>query len=530
MRLSSSALSQRFAIKYARREAVSPRKGFLLKKIVLVLLFVVALFSGSPQPLSGQTCNSLSLGPLGAFNGFIPSPQDAWHTDITGAAVDPSSSTIINIPNNLGLSHLHPDFSSVVGGNYGIPYAVVDSSTTASVPVKMLIYPDDSDITLYPLAANQAIEGSPGQCPIDGNDRHAIVIDRNQCVAYELYQAASCNGTWTASNGNIWDLTKSVSRPYGMTSADAAGLSIFEGLVRYDEIVAGTISHAIRFTAMHTKNNANNGYFAFPATHAAGSLWGTDNIIGMRLRLRADFDISSFSQTNQVILNAMKHYGMILADNGSNLYFQGTPDARWNDEDLSKLKVVPVSAFEVVKMGPVYDSETAPTGAAPVISSFTASPTTVAAGGSVTLTPVVVGSTYSFIDKVGFVRGPVTVNPTADTTYTLTSRNAFGSSTASVTVKVTAASAPILGPIPVIKSIALIRLPSLPTLATFSAVATMSNRTQQIITYTAVWNSSNPAVATVVGGIVTFHQTGSASISAQSGGVTSPSVTVSLGR
>ncbi|MDP9039625.1 MAG: hypothetical protein M3O02_10195 [Acidobacteriota bacterium] len=354
---------------------------------------------------------------------------------ISTAAVDPNSSNILTASQNLGGAYLHPDFSTPAAGGYGIPYVVVDSSTT---PLVTFSASDsaDSDNTLFPIPASLPIEGSPGLCWTDSNDHHAIVIDKNQCVGYEVYQADQCNGGWSSYGNVIWDFTTTEQRPYGMSSVDAAGLSVFEGLIRYDEIVAGSINHAIRFTALHTKNNKNNGYFTAPAVHAAGSLYGSDNIMGMRIRLRADFDVSGYSTTNQIILNAMKTYGMILADNGANMFFQGTPDARWNDNDLSALKRVPSTAFEVLKIGAVYDQYSAPTGPVPVINSFTASSSSVAVGSAVTLTPNVTGASYEFIDKAGFTRGPITVHPTATTTYTLTARNAYGTSTASTTVTV----------------------------------------------------------------------------------------------
>jgi len=409
--------------------------------IVCAVCVCAAAAAVSQTPVA---CSDISVGANGALNGFVPSPNDAWHQDITNAPIDPSSAKIITTSGDLLGAHLHPDFSSIADGGYGIPYTVVDSSQTPSIAVPIVLYPRESDITLIPIPATLPVESNPGECPTTGNDRHALIIDRNKCVEYEMYQAAHCTNGWTASDMAVWDFTSTEQRPYSYTSADAAGLSVFEGLVRYDEIVAGSINHAIRFTALHTKNDANGGYFTAPATHPAGNLWGTDNIMGMRIRLKASFDISGFSSTNQIILKAMKQYGMILADNGSNMYFQGTPDARWNDGDLNALKAVPSSAFDVVQMAPVYDDATAPKGALPVITSFTASATTVASGASVTLTPTVTGASYSYIDKAGFVRGPVVVNPTATTTYTLTSRNAYGTKSASVTVTVQGGTAPTL--------------------------------------------------------------------------------------
>jgi hypothetical protein len=212
---------------------------------------------------------------------------------------------------------------------------------------------------------------------------------------------------------------------------------VFPGLVRYDEVAAGAINHAIRVTVDNTKSDLNGGYFVAPATHAAGNSSSTSNIIGMRLRLKASVNISSYSAANQVILKAMQQYGLIVADNGGNMFFQGTPDARWNDGDLHNLGNIDASSFEVVQMGTKYDSATAPTGAVPVIASFTASQTSVAAGTPVTLTWTVSGDSYDFIDVVGPVRaGTQTVTPAKTTTYTLSSTNQYGRSTEQVTVTV----------------------------------------------------------------------------------------------
>ncbi len=403
--------------------------------------------SSTPTPLSqtgnlsitvnstaGPSCGNMSTGNGASLNGYVPFPaSNLWNTNIASAAVDPNSAAIITA---LTGSNLHPDFSNVVDGNYGIPYVVVDSSATPGVPVTMTTYQSESDITLYPIPLTAPIEGFPPTCSNNG-DNHLIVIDKAQCWIYETWQTQLCNGAWSAANGAIWDLTSTEHRPYGWTSADAAGLPIFPGLVRYDEVAAGAIKHAIRMTLAHTKSDANGGYFVAPATHAAGNNSTTDNIMGMRLRLKASFDISGFSAANQVILTAMKNYGMIVADNGSNMYFQGAPDARWDDNDLDALKPIDASNFDVVQMGTQYDDATAPTGAVPTISSFTASQTTVTAGTPVTLSWTVANDSYDYIDVVGPVRGgSQTVTPTATTTYTLNSTNQYGRSTMAVTVTV----------------------------------------------------------------------------------------------
>jgi hypothetical protein len=403
--------------------------------------------SSTPTPLSasgnlsitvsstaGPSCGNMSTGNGASLNGYVPFPSsNAWNTNIASSPVDPSSATIIAA---LTGSKLHPDFSNIVDGNYGIPYVVVDSSVTPPVPVTMTTYQSESDITLYPIPLTAPIEGFPPACTLNG-DNHLLVIDKNKCWLYETWQTQLCSGTWSAANGAIWDLTSTEHRPYGWTSADAAGLPIFPGLVRYDEVAAGAVNHAFRMTLAQTKSDSNGGYFVAPATHAAGNNSGTDNIMGMRLRLKASFDISSYSAANQVILTAMKNYGMIVADNGSNMYFQGAPDAHWDDNDLNALKAIDASNFDVVQMGTQYDDATAPTGAVPTISSFTASQTTVTAGAPVTLSWTVTNDSYDFIDVVGPVRGGTqTVTPAATTTYTLNSTNQYGRATMAVTVNV----------------------------------------------------------------------------------------------
>src|SRR3984893_17981101 len=382
----------------------------------------------------GPSCGNMSTGNGASLNGYVPFPSsNLWNTNIASAPVDPNSATIISA---LTGSHLHPDFSNVADGNYGIPYVVVDSSATTGVAITMTTYQSESDITLYPIPITAPIEGFPADCTVTGDD-HLIVIDKNKCWIYESWQAQRCNGAWSAANGAIWDLTSSEHRPYGWTSADAAGLPIFPGLVRYDEGAAGVLHHAFRMTVAHTKSDASGGYFVAPATHGAGNNSGTGNIMGMRLRLKASFDISSFSAANQAILTAMKNNGMIVADNGSNMYFQGAPDARWDDNDLNALKAIDASNFDVVQMGTEYDASTAPTGAAPTISSFTASQTTVTAGTPVILSWTVSNDSYDYIDAVGPVRGGTqTVTPGATTIYNLSSTNQYGRATKSVTVNV----------------------------------------------------------------------------------------------
>jgi hypothetical protein len=389
---------------------------------------------------AAATCGNMTVGNLGSLNGFVPFPStNLWNTNITAAAVDPESATIIAALGTSGSAALHPDFSNIVDGAYGIAYVVVDSSVTPGVNVDFNGYPGESDIMPYPIPASAPIEGQPANCSTNGDD-HVLVLDKNKCFLYETWSTELCNGTWSAANGAIWDLTSTEHRPYGWTSSDAAGLPVFPGLVRYDEVAAGAIKHALRMTVNNTRSDNNGGYFVAPATHAAGTSSVTNNIIGMRLRLKSTFDISGYSAANQVILKAMQTYGVIVADNGSNMYFQGTADARWNDDDLNNLKAVEAKDFDVIQMSPAYpgyDSATAPTGAVPTISTFTASQASVAAGTTVTLSWTVSNDSYDFIDVVGPVRnGSQTVTPTKTTTYTLNSTNAYGRTTKEVTVTV----------------------------------------------------------------------------------------------
>jgi hypothetical protein len=283
-----------------------------------------------------------------------------------------------------------------------------------------------------PIPATAPIEGYPN--PGSG-DRHVLVLDNNNCWLYELYgSSVNSDGSWNAGSAAVWDLLADEQRPWTWTSADAAGLPIFPGLVRYDEVAAGQINHAIRFTL-----ESSQAAMTPPASHwAATSSNQYAAPMGMRLRLKASFDVSGFSATNQVILRAMQKYGLIMADNGSNMYISGAPDDRWSNDDLHNLASLTASDFEVVQMNPVYTSANVPTGAAPSISSFTANPTTASAGSQVTLSWNVSGASYLIVTpQVGAVRGTsVTLAPTVTTTYTLIATNQFGRTTQTVKVTV----------------------------------------------------------------------------------------------
>jgi hypothetical protein len=376
-------------------------------------------------------CSQMSLGDGASLNGFIPFPSSSlWNTNISNAPVDPNSASIINfIGSTIGI---HPDFGS---GEYdnsyiGIPYMVVNS-TQALIPIDYTAYGSESDPGPMPIPLTANIEGYPN--PGSG-DRHVLVLDQSNCFLYELYSSYPQTASWQAGSGAVWDLLANEQRPYTWTSADAAGLPIFPGLVRYDEVAAGAINHAIRFTLP----NSSAG-FTPPASHWAATSSATyAPPMGTRLRLNASFDVSGYSAANQVILNAMKQYGLILADNGSAMYISGAPDSRWNNSDLHLLNGATAADFEVIQISPLYTSANVPTGPSPAIASFTASSTTVSSGTGVTLNWQVSGADYVIISPlVGAVRGTsVQVSPTATTTLTLYAANAYGQTTATVTITV----------------------------------------------------------------------------------------------
>jgi hypothetical protein len=388
------------------------------------------LFCGTAFPQAG-TCSGMTVGQLTSLNGFVPFQSTSlWNTDISAAPVDPNSANYINFIGSTVT--LHPDFGAGTFHNQtiGIPYQVV-AGTQAKVPVTLGAFFDESDPGPEPIPSNALIEGYPK--PGNG-DRHVLVLEKDGCWLYELYNAALTKGKWSADATAIWDMTINEQRPYTWTSADAAGLPVFVGLVRYDEVAAGAINHALRFT-VPTSQRA----FVLPATHWASTNTSTNAPpMGLRLRLKASFNISGYPADDQVILTAMKKYGLILADNGSAIFISGAPDNRWNNTNLNLLKQITASNFEVVQTGTIYTPGNVPTGSSPTISSFSANPTTVMAGQPVTLGWNVTSSTYNIIDpQAGPVRGTsVVVTPSATTTYTLYSTNQFGRTTASVTVTV----------------------------------------------------------------------------------------------
>ncbi len=259
--------------------------------------------------------------------------------EIAHAPVDPRSAEYVAaIGANL---HLHPDFGT--NPSYGIPYTIVRPSQP-EVPIHFTAYGAESNRGPYPIPADAPVEGAG-----EAGDRHVLVMQEGTCKLYELYQARRSSAGWDAAAGAVFDLRSNALRPNGWTSADAAGLPIFPLLVRYDEVHAGRINHALRVTVPRTQAG-----FIHPATHQAASSHNPSlPPMGLRLRLRASFDLAPYHGESLVILRALKRYGLIVADNGSSWYITGAPDPRWNDQNLEELKRVPGYAFEAVRSGPI---------------------------------------------------------------------------------------------------------------------------------------------------------------------------------
>jgi hypothetical protein len=259
-----------------------------------------------------------------------------WNRDVSQLPVHPSTSAYVS---SIGAGdHLHPDFGS--NRAYGIPFVVVAASQKR-LPVRFTAYGDESDPGPYPIPPTAPVEA--------GDDRHVLALQQGSCQLYELFGAAydKRRRRWNAASGAVFDLAGGQRRPEGWTSADAAGLPILPGLVRYEEVAAGRIDHALRFTVSRTQRA-----YVHPATHFASS--STDPTLppmGLRLRLKAGYDTSRFGPQSRAVLTALKRYGMLVADNGSDWFITGARSARWDDNDLNGLKTVPGGAFEVVDTG-----------------------------------------------------------------------------------------------------------------------------------------------------------------------------------
>ena len=263
-------------------------------------------------------------------------PSDSvWNTPITGLPVNVNSATWLSSMSGSS-TNLHPDYGpSGSKRPYGIPWQIV-SPSQALVPVRFT-YASESDPGPYPLSRSTPIER--------GSDRHAIMVNPSTCTLYELFATHYRGKRSRAGSGSIWSLGSNALRPAGWTSADAAGLPILPGLVNYDEVAAGEMDHAIRFTAECTQQS-----YIWPARHEAGQPGPSCPPMGARFRLQAGFSLpsSSCSPMCQTVITTMKTYGLILADNGSNWFFQGTADTRWTVGEVDELKQIPASAFEAV--------------------------------------------------------------------------------------------------------------------------------------------------------------------------------------
>jgi hypothetical protein len=298
---------------------------------LLAILLAVAVTAAPAAAPRGPVIGGCAVFPA----------SSAWNRDVSRDAVDSRSDAYIRSIDSNGNHFLHADFGG--GGHCGIPYGVV-SRTQRRVPIRFTYYGSESDHGPYPIPTSARVE--------EGSDRHVLIAQRGTCKVFELFDARRSGSGWSAASGAVFDLRSNRLRHDGFTSADAAGLSILAGLARYDEVRAGAIRHALRFTV----SESQRGYI-HPATHLASSR--TDpNLppMGLRLRLKASYAIGRFHGQARVILAGLKRYGMLVADNGSDWFITGASDRRWNDEDLNQLKRVPGSAFEVVRSGPIHHS------------------------------------------------------------------------------------------------------------------------------------------------------------------------------
>jgi hypothetical protein len=415
--------------------------------------FVVCLYVCTLSTASALTASSATTQPPTIGNCTLFPADNVWNVPVDQL---PASSYSASWVGTIGSSApLHPDFGSV----YGVPFITV-SGTQTKYPATFQ-YSGDSDSGPYATPLTSPIEGGSGST----GDRHVISIDTDNCILYEMWSAYPQTASWTAGSGAIFNLTSDALRTSGYTSADAAGLPIFPGLVRYDEVAAGQINHALRFTAPQTQNT-----FIWPARHFASNLTGYQYPpMGARFRLRADFDISGFSPTNQVILTALKKYGMIVADNGSSWYLSGTTDPRWNDDDLHALTTITGNNFEAVDESSLMvdpnSGQTTVSSTPTVTVSINPTAASVTAGSTVQLTATVTNSTsqsvtwsvngiaggnatVGTISSAGVYTAPATVPSGGTVTVQATSTVATTvSASATVTVTAPAAATPVLSSI-----------------------------------------------------------------------------------
>lgn len=284
------------------------------------------------EPALVSDISTTTIGPSLANCPMFPA-NNIWNTPVDSLLTHPMSDSWIN---SIGRDEsFHMDFGSGTwdGGPIGIPFNIISGSAINKSTLDFY-YPEESDSGPYPIPDNPMMEF--------GSDHHILVLDTDTCTLYEIYDASFDNGQWSGGSGAIWDLNSNALRPETWTSADAAGLPILPGLVRYDEIMAGEIKHALRFTVENTAG------FIWPARHLTSDPREGIPPMGARFRLKADYDISGFPSEMQVLLQALKTYGIILADNGSNWYVSGAPDERWDNDMLHLLDVLTGNDFEAV--------------------------------------------------------------------------------------------------------------------------------------------------------------------------------------
>ena len=302
-----------------------------------------AALTALTEPATVGTHAERLRSPQPSVGGCEVFPVDnPWNVVVAGAPLRSDSAAIIAAIQSNGGTSLHPDFGE--NPNYGIPFVVVAASQLR-VPVVYDPYGDESDPGPFPIPLEAPVEGGAGS----SGDRHVLVVQSGSCELFELFDAERSGQGWSAASGARFDLSSNVLRPLGWTSADAAGLPILPGLVRFDEVAAGEIRHAIRVTFSRTQRG-----YVLPATHFASS--STDPTLpamGIRLRLKASFNVASLTGQARTIAVAMQRYGLIVADNGSNWFFQGAPSLGWDDDDLNQLRSISGFEFEVVDTGPV---------------------------------------------------------------------------------------------------------------------------------------------------------------------------------
>ncbi len=369
-----------------------------MRRIAPIPLFLLAVLAASLVPIGDRVAGA---APIPGAPACTTAPADShWHADVRGLPVDPKSATYVASAG--ATKSLHADFGAgqYDGGPIGIPFTTVPG-TQAKVPITFE-YGDESDPGPYPIPANAPIEGGASS----SGDRHVLVVDRDRCRLYETYASYPQNGgaSWTAGSGAVWDLTSNALRTPGDTSADAAGLPILPGLVRYDEVAAGVIDHAIRITLDNTDNR-----YVWPATHRAGVNDSSRAPMGQRFRLKANVDISTAPPQAKVVLTALKRYGAIVADNGSSWFISGAPDDRFDNDDLHSLQALKGSDFEAIDATSLMADPTsgrvagAPTGTTTTTTASTTTTTTV----STTTTTTVPSTPRVHRDRRTRVRGGV---------------------------------------------------------------------------------------------------------------------------